>query len=264
MHVRSQQKIAKHQLDSERQIHSAMILAAGRGERMRPLTDKIPKPLVTILGRSMIERILERLVAVGVNEVVVNLFYHAPLLKAWLQKYAPPPNILFSHEEMRLDTGGGVAQALTLSASPLVAKPFYVINGDVLWLDNVIPALTRLAREWDEQKMEGLLLLAATVLVKGYNGYGDFTMDPLGKVQRRQEGEVAPFMFTGIQILHPRLFSETSKDAFSLNLLYDRAIKHGRLYGLRHDGGFWHVGTVSALQEAETDFATAYPENDFF
>ena len=223
-----------------------MVLAAGLGERMRPITDSLPKPLVEIRGRAMLDVILDRLEAAGVTEAVVNLYHLGGMIEAHL-KGRGRPRIVFSPEETRLETGGGVREAL-----PKLGKaPFYVVNGDVCWLDGRTPALRRLAETWDEKTMDALLLLHPTAFAFGYEGRGDFVMSANGRLRRRGEREVTPFVFAGIQILHPRLFEDTPEGAFSLNLIYDKALEAGRLWGLRHDGEWFHIGTPDSLAEAE-------------
>jgi MurNAc alpha-1-phosphate uridylyltransferase len=225
----------------------AMILAAGLGLRMRPLTDNRPKPLVEVDGVPLLDRILDRLAAAGVREAVVNLHYLSDMLVRHLEG-RDRPSIVFSHEEdTLLDTGGGVKRALP----KLGGAPFYVLNGDVLWLDGLRPALHRLAELWDGRRMDGLLLLHPTSYALGYEGAGDFMLSPDGRVRRRREREIVPFAFTGIQILHPRVFRDTPEGPFSLNLIYDRAIEAERLFGVRHDGEWFHVGTPEDLGKAQ-------------
>jgi MurNAc alpha-1-phosphate uridylyltransferase len=223
-----------------------MVLAAGRGERMRPITDSRPKPLVQVRGRAMIDWVLDRLAVAGVQDAVVNLHHLGEQIEDHLSTRRSP-QITLSPEARLLDTGGGVRQAL----AHLGEQPFYVINGDVVWLDGRTPALERLAAAWDEAKMDALLLLHPSAYALGYEGQGDFVMSAMGKLRRRVEREVAPFVFTGAQILHPRLFEGTPEGAFSLNLIYDKALESERLWGLRHDGEWFHVGTPEALKETE-------------
>lgn len=226
--------------------HMAMVLAAGLGERMRPLTDKRPKPLVEVRGQAMIDRVLDRLEAAGVEDAVVNLYHLGQMIEAHLAG-RKRPRIRFSPEDELLDTGGGVAKAL-----PHFGKePFFVVNGDVVWLDSGEPALKRLAAAWDDTRMDVLLLLHPTSCAYGYEGHGDFEMTPDGKLSRRRERHVAPFIFAGLQILHPRIFKDVPAGKFSLNLLYDRAAEAERLWGIRHDGDWFHVGTPRALEEVE-------------
>lgn len=225
----------------------AMVLAAGFGLRMRPLTDNLPKPLIALYGRSMIERALDRLVEAGVEEAVVNLHYLGDQI---VERLARRDDIIlrFSHEEDILETGGGVKKALDLLGN----EAFFVVNADICWTNGCQPALTRLAAAWDETRMDALLLLAPLSQAIGYDGWaGDFMLDPLGLVRRRGEREISPFVFAGIQLLHPRLFQDAPEGAFSLNLLYDKAKEQERLRGLRHDGLWFHVGTPQALAAVE-------------
>ena len=232
---------------SRRSPDKAMVLAAGLGLRMRPLTDKRPKPMIEVGGRALIDRILDRLEESGVRTAVVNLHHKAAMLEQHLSGRSRP-KIVFSHETGELlDTGGGVRKAL----EHLGSQPFLVLNGDVLWLDGLRPALRRLADFWDGRRMDALLLVHPTAYALGYEGSGDFMLSPEGRLRRRRAQEIAPFAFTGIQMLHPRLFRETPENAFSLNLLYDRAEEAGRLWGLRHDGEWLHVGTPRDLSAAE-------------
>lgn len=224
----------------------AMVLAAGRGERMRPLTNRVPKPLIEVRGRAMLDWALDRLAAVGVTRAVVNLHHLGGQIETHLAGRKSPA-IVFSREAELLDTGGGITAALQW----LGEGPFFAVNGDVVWLDGLKPALQRLAENWDESEMDALLLLHPVVAAYGYDGPGDFVMDSAGRLRRRREREVAPFVFAGLQILHPRLFAEVPQGAFSLNLLYDRAAAAKRLWGLRHDGQWFHVGTPAALQGVE-------------
>ena len=224
----------------------AMILAAGLGERMRPLTEDRPKPLIEVRGRSLIETILDRLEVAGVPEAVINLFYLGEMIEARVAG-RERPRIAFSREETRLETGGGVRKALPL----LGADPFFAINGDVCWLDGCTPALRRLAEAWNEAEMDALLLLHPTVHAVGYDGPGDFILGPEGRLRRRRESEVSPLVFAGIQMFHPRLFEETPEGPFSLNLLYDKAAEAERLWGLRHDGAWFHIGTPENLRDVE-------------
>ena len=224
----------------------AMVLAAGLGMRMRPLTDSRPKPLIEVHGRALIDHMLDRLEQAGVEEAVVNVFHLAGQMEAHLKGRARP-RITVVHEAERLETGGGVKNALHLFDD----EPFYVANSDALLLNGPHPILPRLASCWDDDRMDGLLLLHSTVEAFGYEGRGDFCADPDGRLTRRPEMEVAPWLFTGVQILHPRLFADAPAGAFSLNLLYDKAIEDGRLYGVIHDGEWFHVGTPDGLAEAE-------------
>jgi len=228
----------------------AMVLAAGLGVRMRPLTDDRPKPLIEVRERALIDHVLDRLAEAGVRRVVVNLHYRAEQLRQHLAGRGDV-EILFSEEEMLLDSGGGVAKALP----QLGEAPFFVCNADSLWLNGALPALDRLADEWDEARMDALLLLSPTVLSVGYEGLGDILMQPDGTIRFRREREIAPFVFAGVQIVHPRLLSGAGVEPFSIHRCWKTAQEGGRLFGLRHDGTWYHVGTPDALREAEEHLA---------
>ena len=221
----------------------AMVLAAGLGLRMRPLTLTLPKPLLEIAGRTMLDRVLDHLDAVGCAHKVVNLHWLGETVRRHLAGRA---DIAFSEEPDLLETGGGVAQALPLLGS----GPFYVCNADIVWRDGPYSALARLADSFDPVRMDGLLLLQPVEKAFGYEGLGDFHLSDSGRLSRRRPQERAPLLFSGVQILHPRLFADSPKGAFSLNLLYDRAMAAGRLFGLIHDGGWYHIGTPQALADA--------------
>ncbi len=226
----------------------AMVLAAGLGKRMRPLTDTLPKPLVPVAGRTLIDRVLDRMEDAGIERVVVNLHYFRPTLEAHLRQRLRP-RLQFKHETELLETGGGVKNAL----DELGPAPFFVANADVLWLDGKQSVLGRLAAAWNDATMDALLLLQRTTGAFGYEGTGDYFCDPLGRLRRRRGNEIPPYIFAGIQILHPRLFSGAPSGAFSLNKLYDKAQEEGRLWGLVHDGRWFHVGTPEGLAETEAE-----------
>ncbi len=231
---------------SKTPIGKAMVLAAGLGERMRPITDSLPKPLVPVQGRAMLDTILDRLEAAGIEEVVINTHYLGQMIQDHLAARGTP-RIVFSPEDDLLETGGGIKKALPL----LGEDAFFALNGDVCWLDGQTAALRRLAAAWDPEKMDALLLLHPTALLLAYEGVGDYVMAPDGRLRRRREREIAPFIFAGIQILHPRLFAGAPEGPFSLNRLYDKAQEAERLWGIRHDGEWYHVGTPESLREVE-------------
>ncbi len=225
----------------------AMVLAAGLGTRMRPLSDKRPKPLVEVGGRTLIDRVLDRLIEAGIKRVVINVHYQADMLEAHLAKRHDIAICISDERGLLLDTGGGVAKALHHFGD----APFITHNADSLWSEGMGRALERLSRAFDPERMDALMLLAPTVSSIGYVGRGDFTMDETGHLSRREEGRIAPFVWAGVQILHPRLFEGCPKGAFSTNLLWDRAIAKGRLYGIRHGGVWMHVGSPEDVQAAE-------------
>lgn len=222
----------------------AMVLAAGLGLRMRPITEHTPKPLVAVAGRTMLDRALDHLAAAGVSHLVVNTHWLGGKVAAHL---AGRTGITLSHEDSLLETGGGVARALP----HLGGAPFYVVNSDIIWTDGASPALKRLADAWDDGRMDGLLLMQRTATAMGYDGPGDFFLDSQGVPRRRRDREVAPLLFSGVQILSPRLFRDAPEGKFSLNLLYDRALEEGRLSGIVHDSRWFHVGTPEALPQVE-------------
>ena len=229
----------------------AMVLAAGIGKRMRPVTATTPKPLVEVAGRALIDYGLDRLQAAGVEEAVVNVHYLADLMEFHLTK-CRAPKITVSDERGRLlDTGGGVANALP----HFKGEPFFLLNADTFWLEGATPNLVRLADVWDPRRMDGLLMLAPTVTSVGYDGAGDFVLSTDGRIGRRSERQIAPFAYAGAGILSPSLFSDVPEGKFSLNLLFDRAIGAGRMFGLRMDGLWLHVGTPRAIKEAEAAIA---------
>lgn len=223
-----------------------MVLAAGLGVRMQPITLTLPKPLIAIGGRSMLDRALDALAAVGVTEAVVNVHHLAPLIETHLQGRTRP-EIRISREPVLLETGGGVTKALALLGS----DPFFVVNGDVLWRNGPTQSLRQLADAWNADRMDGLLLLHPTATACGYSGPGDFFPLTDGRLERRGDRRSAPVLFAGLQILHPRLFTDAPDGAFSLNVLYDRAIAAGRLFGVMHAGGWCHVGTPEDIPQAE-------------
>ncbi len=229
----------------------AMVLAAGLGRRMRPLTEKLPKPLIPVAGKAMLDRVLDRLAQSGVGACVVNTHHQGEMIAEHLAD-RESPKVRLAPEPELLETGGSVNRAL----DELGPGPFFVVNGDVVWRDGEAPALQRLAGAWDDEEMDALLLLQGKARAIGYDGAGDFFIDPegehLGSLHRRQQGAGAPFVFTGIQLLHPRLFDPAPGGRFSLNLLYDAALARGRLFGLVHDGEWFHIGTPEGLELAES------------
>jgi MurNAc alpha-1-phosphate uridylyltransferase len=220
----------------------AIVLSAGLGLRMRPLTDHLPKPLVAVAGRTLLDRALDRCAAAGIETVVVNTHHLAGQIERHLATRTKP-RVVLSHETELLDTGGGVAKALP----HLLPGPFYAINSDSLWLDGAQDTLHRLAAAWDGQRMDALLLLQATADLLGYDGPGDFHRAPDGRLSRRREGARAPYVFIGVQLLAAGLLEGVAVEKFSLNRLYDKAMAAGRLYGLVHDGAAFHVGTPDAI-----------------
>lgn len=228
-----------------------MILAAGLGKRMRPVTVATPKPLVEVAGRALIDRGLDRLERAGVERVVVNVHYLAELIRVHVGRRSSPEVVISDERSKLLDTGGGIVKALP----HLGEDPFYLLNSDSFWIEGARPNLEWLAGVWRDADMDALLMVASTVRAVGYDGRGDFRMDPAGRLVRRPEREVAPFVYAGAAILHPRLFAGREAEPFSLNLLFDEALEAGRLFGMRMDGLWLHVGTPEAIGEAEMSIA---------
>ncbi len=229
------------------QIKRAMIMGAGRGTRMAPLTDDKPKPLVSFVGKPLIDHALARLAAAGIEEVVVNLHAHADLLEAHLTKIAAPRIVISDERQELLDTGGGVKKARPL----LGDDPIITFNSDSVWIEGRRPTLTRMMDAWNPDEMDALLMIASATNTIGEVRRGDFTMEPDGRLVRREEQTVAPFMFAGVQIVNPTLFDEGPDGPFSTNLIWDKAMECGRLFGLRMEATWMHVGTPEDLADAE-------------
>lgn len=230
---------------------TAMVLAAGRGERMRPLTDRLPKPLVAVAGKALIDHVLDRLAAAGVERAVVNVHYLAEQIERHLAARRRPAIVISDERAQLLDTGGGVAKAL----GALGPEPFFHVNSDTIWIDGVKPNLERLAEAFHADRMDALLLLAPTASSIGYEGRGDFTMAADGRLGRRAEREIAPFVYAGAAVLRPGLFDGAPSGPFPLTALFDRAAAAGRLFGLRLEGVWMHVGTPDAIAKAESAIA---------
>lgn len=225
----------------------AMIMAAGLGTRMRPLTDTLPKPLVKVMGKALIDHAIDRLIDAGVTHFVVNLHYKAEMIREHLS-HRKDVDIQYSDEtDGLLGTGGGVVKAMTYFKS----EPFYIHNSDTIWVEGYGKALELMKASWNPDKMDALLLIVPLLNSMGYEGVGDFMMDALGHLTRVPAGRVSPFAYPGVQIVHPRLFENAPDGGFSTNVLWDRAIERERLYGVRMDGVWIHVGTPQAVAEAE-------------
>lgn len=226
---------------------TAMVLAAGFGTRMRPLTDRLPKPLVRVAGKTLLDHVLDRLAEAGVERAVVNVHHFAEQVIDHTESRAQPQIAISDERGLLLDTGGAVVKALP----ELGEAPFFLLNADTVWIDGVTPNLARLAEAFDPRTMDALLLLAPTAGSVGYAGRGDFAMAADGRLRRRSEREVAPFVYAGAAIFAPALFAGSPPGAFSLTVLFDRAAAAGRLYGLRLEGLWMHVGTPDAIAAAE-------------
>ena len=229
-------------------LNTAMLLSAGLGKRMAPAANGLPKPLVVLHGKALIDHALDRLAAAGVARAIVNVHYKADLIEAHLQGRQAPAIEISDERAALLDTGGGVKKALPR----LGPGPFLIHNADSVWIEGVGSNLARLAGAWDDARMDCLMLLALASASHGYQGRGDFALESDGRIRRRKvEQELVPFAFTGVSVAHPRLFDGSPDGAFSLNLVWSRAIAAGRAYGMRMDGVWMHVGSPDALAEAE-------------
>jgi MurNAc alpha-1-phosphate uridylyltransferase len=233
---------------------SAMVLAAGLGTRMRPHNGHVPKPLVTVGGKSLIDHSLDRLADAGVARAVVNVHYLADALESHLAHRKRPQIVISDERGTLLGTGGGIVKALPL----LGDAPFFLVNSDTLWLDGVKPNFARLAEDFDPAQMDALLLVASAAGSVGYEGRGDFAMESDGRLRRRAENEIVPFVYAGAAILAPSLFAGAPAGAFPLTELFDRAAANGRLFGLRLEGVWMHVGTPEAVAAAEKVLAATY------
>ena len=233
---------------------TAMVMAAGLGKRMRPLTATRPKPLIEVAGRPLLDHVLDKLRAAGVEKVVVNVHYLPGSIEAHLA--AKPHGLQFAISDERkqlLETGGGLVKA-----APMIdADPFLVVNSDNFWVDGPADALKLLASHWDDERMDALLLLVPHARAQNHRGMGDFHMDRHGRLRRRAPGRVAPFVYTGIQIMAKRLLEGAPDGPFSTNILWDKAIEAGRCFGAVHQGLWFDVGTPPAIRKTEAYLADA-------
>jgi len=227
---------------------TAMIMAAGLGKRMRPLTATRPKPLIDVAGKALLDHVLDRLSAAGVKKVVVNVHYLADAVEAHLASRAHGLEVVISDErDLLMETGGGLVQAADLIDS----DPFLALNSDNLWVDGPADTLRLLASHWNDEKMDALLLLVPLARAQNHKGMGDFHMDRSGRLRRRQKSHVAPFVFTGIQMISKRLLEGAPAGPFSTNILWDKAITDGRCFGAVHQGLWFDVGTPKSIKETE-------------
>ena len=234
-------------LDPHWRPHAAFVLAAGLGKRMRHLTHGIPKPLVPLHGMPLIDRVLNRIADAGIPRAIVNVHYMADALESHLAGRTRPAITISNERGLLLDTGGGIVNAWP----QLNAGPFLIHNSDSVWIETMTGNLVSLCNAWNPQTMDSLMLLAPLANSMGYDGNGDFEMAADGILSRRQPGSLSPYVFAGVSIAHPRLFADAPSGAFSLNKVWDDAISAGRLYGVRLEGTWMHVGTPEAVIEAE-------------
>jgi N-acetyl-alpha-D-muramate 1-phosphate uridylyltransferase len=226
---------------------SAMVLAAGLGTRMRAFNGQIPKPLVQVGGKALLDHMLDRLAEAGVARAVINVHHLADQIERHLQSRRRPRIVISDERQELLGTGGGVVKAL----GELGGAPFFHVNSDTIWIDGVKPNLGRLAAAFAPDRMDALLLLAPTATSIGYTGRGDFAMAADGRLTWRGERDVVPFVYAGAAILAPALFRDAPAGTFSLTQVWQRAIEAERLYGLRLEGVWMHVGTPEAVAAAE-------------
>lgn len=223
-----------------------MVMAAGMGKRMRPLTASQPKPLVRVAGKPLIDHALDRLADAGVAKVVVNVHYLADALEAHVRERKNPAVTISDEREMLLETGGGM-----VNAQGLLPDPFFCLNADNIWLEGPCDAFHDLSNRWNPDEMDALLLMVPHARALNFRGKGDFNMDPLGRLSRRRSGRIAPFIYTGIQLVSHRLLRDAPEGKFSTNILWERAIEEGRLFGIGFTGQWFEVGTPKAIKPTE-------------
>ena len=225
---------------------TAMVMAAGLGKRMRPLTATMPKPMVRVAGKPLIDHTLDRLADAGVARAVVNVHYLADALEAHVTGRASPKVTISDERDALLETGGGMVKA-----QGLLPDPFFCLNSDNIWLDGPRNAFADLSMLWDAERMDALVLVVPHKRAANFDGPGDFHLDAAGKVSRRQPGRIAPFIYTGIQLVSHRLLRDAPEGKFSTNILWNRAIEEGRLFGLPFTGEWFEVGTPQAIRPTE-------------
>ncbi|MEM8724170.1 MAG: nucleotidyltransferase family protein [Pseudomonadota bacterium] len=231
---------------SELVSDTAMVMAAGLGKRMRPLTASQPKPLVRVAGKALVDHALDRLAEAGVARAVVNVHYLADALEAHVLDRQQPQITISDERNELLETGGGLVKA-----QAHLPDPFYCLNADNIWLDGPRNAFADLSERWNADEMDALLLVVPHVRAANFNGQGDFYMDARGLLSRRKPGRIAPFIYTGIQLVSHRLLREAPEGKFSTNILWNRAIEEGRLFGLAFTGQWFEVGTPAAIAPTE-------------
>lgn len=225
---------------------TAMILAAGLGKRMRPLTASQPKPMVRVAGKPLINHALDRLAEAGIAKAVVNVHYLADALEAHVLARAIPKVTISDERALLLETGGGMIKAL-----PQLPDPFFALNADNIWLDGPKSAFHDLSRRWNADEMDALLLVVPHARACNFQGPGDFHMDAMGRLSRRRAGRIAPFIYTGIQLVSHRLLRDAPDGPFSTNILWNRAMEEGRLYGISFTGLWFEVGTPQMIRPTE-------------
>jgi MurNAc alpha-1-phosphate uridylyltransferase len=231
---------------------AAMVMAAGLGKRMMPLTERLPKPMVPVAGKPLIDHALDRLAEAGIARAVVNVHYLPDAVEAHLRDRTAPRVTISDERALLLETGGGLVKA-----QDLLPDPFFCVNSDNVWIDGPKDAFRELSDAWDPARMDALLLLVAHTGARNFAGKGDFHMDGRGRLARRGTGRIAPFIFTGIQLVAKRLLRDAPQGPFSTNLLWDRAIEEERLYGAAFTGQWFEVGNPAAIAPTEAALAGA-------
>ena len=229
---------------------TAMVLAAGMGKRMRPLTATTPKPLVRVAGKPLIDHALDRMADAGIARAVVNVHYLADALEAHVKERATPTVVISDEREQLLETGGGMVKA-----ADLLPDTFFSCNSDNIWLDGPVNAFTELSDQWDDDRMDALLLMVPHKGAFNYRGKGDFHLDSHGRVSRRRSGRIAPYIYSGIQLLSKRLLRDAPEGPFSTNVLWTRAMEEGRLFGHAFTGSWFEVGTPDMIRPTEAALA---------
>jgi len=229
---------------------SAMVMAAGLGSRMRPLTEALPKPMVRVAGKPLIDHALDRLAEAGIARAVVNVHHFPEAVEAHLSERTLPRVTISDERALLLETGGGMVKA-----QDLLPDPFYCVNSDNIWIDGPKNALRELSDAWNPARMDALLLLVAHTGARNFEGKGDFHMDGRGRLTRRRSGRIAPFIFTGVQLVAKRLLRDAPHGPFSTNVLWDRAIDEGRLFGAAFTGQWFEVGNPAAIAPTEVALA---------
>jgi len=247
--INSIPKAASAALHSDSHVcpQTAMVFAAGLGARMRPLTETTPKPLIKVGGKPLIDHMLDRFAAIGLPQAIVNVHYLAQQIKDHLATRTEPRIIISDESNLLLDQGGGIKRALPLLGN----DPFFICNTDAFWIEGPHSNIERLARAWDPERMDILLLIAATTSSEGIDWPGDFTFEPDGRLKKREERLVAPFVYAGVGIVKPELFKGETRDVFPLSPYFFEAAAKDRLFGVRLDGIWLHVGTPEAIEVAE-------------
>ncbi len=229
-------------------ITQAMVLAAGEGRRLRPLTDHTPKPLISVGGKTMLDHALDQLAAVGVERCVVNTHHLADQVQEHVKKRTAP-EVIISHEATLLETGGGIMKALPY----FEGEPFFVLNADIWWRDAHQSGLSHLNQFWHSSTMDALLLLVPIEKALGYAGVGDYFLTPEGHAHYRKHKPAAPYIFSGIRVIHPRLLADQQVHPFSIVPLFHKAEEQNRLFGVVYDGDWGDIGTLESLKAIRED-----------